>query len=153
MKKLLYILLLSIFFTSCEEYYLPQSDIPQIIETQTTNIPIPLIQIPDNTNVDLQFIWIQLIGDYQDLEGVKLEITNKNDSTICQIFSIIEPETGLFKYNIGMTLEPSNYNIIISTPSNNLISKDTINFTQAYNQDEFIMIKTQACYYFKLNWE
>lgn len=147
MKNLIYIVLLITLFTSCEkEFYLPQTPQIEVNETQYNEI-----QIPENTKVELDFMWVQLIGDYQDLQGVKLEISN-NDSIIYQNFSIIEPETDLFKWDIDINLEPSNYIFTLKTPSGNLISEETVDLTQAYNQDEYIMTKVQACYYFKLNW-
>ena len=148
MKKIIYLIILTVFLTSCEkEFYLFYSIQIQVTETQYNEI-----QIPENTNVELDFMWVQLIGDYQDLQGVKLEIVN-NDSIIYQNFSIIESETALFKWDLNISLRPSNYILVLKTPSGNLISEEIIDLTQAYNQDEFIVTRTQAAYYLKLNWE
>jgi len=147
MKKLIYILLSSLLFVACEkEFYLPQSG-----GIQTTEIQVNEIQIPENKNVELEFMWVQLIGDYQNLQGIKLEIIH-NDSIVYQNFSVIESETDLFKWNIDINLEPSNYIFILKTPSGNLISEEIVDLTKAYDQDEYIVTRVQACYYLKLNW-
>lgn len=101
----------------------------------------------------LNFVWLQPEGVNANLQGVKIEIADKNGEVVFSAIDVMAAGEEMFQWYPGIILQSEEYTFTMKSASGNLLSTSTLNVADAFQQDEYIHQANGAKFYLQMTWE
>lgn len=101
----------------------------------------------------LNFVWLQPEGANANLQGVKIEITDKSGEVVFSDIDVMAAGDDMFQWYPGIILEADEYTFTMKSASGNVLSVSTLNVADAFQQDEYIHQAVGAKFFLQLTWE
>ena len=101
----------------------------------------------------LNFVWLQPEGANANLQGVKIEIADKNGEVVFSAIDVMAAGDEVFQWYPGITLQADEYTFTMKSASGNVLSVTTLNVADAFEQDEYIHQVNGAKFFLQLTWE
>jgi flagellar hook assembly protein FlgD len=101
----------------------------------------------------LNLLWVQPEGANANLQGVKIEIADKNGEVVFSSIDVMAAGDELFQWNPGIILQAEGYTFTMKSASGNVLSVSTLNIANAFEQDEYIHQVDGAKIFLQLSWE
>lgn len=148
-------LLLILSLASCQkEFYLPTVPNTVIDSTLVGESEEDLAEAVLGEDVaKLNFIWVQTEGDYANLQGAKIEISDKNGLVVFSSIAVLEAGEEMFKWYPGIIMQADSYTFTLKSASGNVLSVSSINIASAFQQDEYMYQAEGAKYFLQLTWQ
>jgi len=147
---------LSLSLVSCEkEFYMPTSPAPATdTSSGVSNTDETLsAAILGEDVAKLNLLWVQPEGANANLQGVKIEIADKNGEVVFSSIDVMAAGDELFQWNPGIILQAEGYTFTMKSASGNVLSVSTLNIANAFEQDEYIHQVDGAKIFLQLSWE
>ncbi len=147
---------LSLSLVSCQkEFYMPTA--PVIVADTTSTVSnneetAPTAVLGEDV-AKLNFVWLQLEGANANLQGVKIEIADKNGEVVFSAIDVMAAGDDMFQWFPGITLQSDVYTFTMKSASGNVLSVSTLNIADAFQQDEYIHQVDGAKFFLQLTWE
>lgn len=147
---------LSLSLVSCQkEFYMPTA--PVIVADTTSTVSnneetAPTAVLGEDV-AKLNFVWLQLEGANANLQGVKIEIADKNGEVVFSAIDVMAAGDDMFQWFPGITLQSDVYTFTMKSASGNVLSVSTLNVADAFQQDEYIHQVDGAKFFLQLTWE
>jgi len=101
----------------------------------------------------LNFVWLQPEGANANLQGVKIEIADKNGEVVFSAIDVMAAGDEVFQWYPGITLQADEYTFTMKSASGNVLSVTTLNVADAFEQDEYIHQADGAKFFLQMSWE
>ncbi len=147
---------LSLSLVSCQkEFYMPTA--PVIVADTTSTVSnneetAPTAVLGEDV-AKLNFVWLQPEGANANLQGVKIEIADKNGEVVFSAIDVMAAGDDMFQWFPGITLQSDVYTFTMKSASGNVLSVSTLNVADAFQQDEYIHQVDGAKFFLQLTWE
>jgi flagellar hook assembly protein FlgD len=148
--------LLSLSLVSCQkEFYMPTASITAADTTSSVsnNEETAPAAVLGEDVAKLNFVWLQPEGANANLQGVKIEITDKNGEVVFSAIDVLSAGDDMFQWYPGIILQSDEYTLTMKSASGNLLSTSTFNVADAFQQDEYIHQADGAKFFLQLTWE
>lgn len=146
---------LSLSLVSCQkEFYMPTAPVT-VADTTTTinNEETAPTAVFGEDVAKLNFVWLQPEGANANLQGVKIEITDKSGEVVFSAIDVMAAGDDMFQWYPGIILEADEYTFTMKSASGNVLSVSTLNVADAFQQDEYIHQADGAKFFLQLTWE
>lgn len=146
---------LSLSLVSCQkEFYMPTAPVTVADTTTTVNNEetAPTAVLGEDV-AKLNFVWLQPEGANANLQGVKIEITDKSGEVVFSDIDVMAAGDDMFQWYPGIILEADEYTFTMKSASGNVLSVSTLNVADAFQQDEYIHQAVGAKFFLQLTWE
>lgn len=146
---------LSLSLVSCQkEFYMPTAPVTVADTTTTVNNEetAPTAVLGEDV-AKLNFVWLQPEGANANLQGVKIEITDKSGEVVFSAIDVMAAGDDMFQWYPGIILEADEYTFTMKSASGNVLSVSTLNVADAFQQDEYIHQADGAKFFLQLTWE
>lgn len=147
---------LSLSLVSCQkEFYMPTSPVASISDTTTVvnnEESLPEAVLGEDV-AKLNFVWLQPEGANANLQGVKIEISDKNGEVVFSAIDVMAAGDDMFEWFPSKTLQAEEYTFKMKSASGNVLSVVTLNLASAFQQDEYILQANGAKFFLQLTWE
>lgn len=146
---------LSLSLVSCQkEFYMPTAPVTVADTTTTVNNEetAPTAVLGEDV-AKLNFVWLQPEGANANLQGVKIEITDKSGEVVFSAIDVMAAGDDMFQWYPGIILEADEYTFTMKSASGNVLSVSTLNVAEAFQQDEYIHQADGAKFFLQLTWE
>jgi hypothetical protein len=143
---------LSLSLVSCQkEFYLPTSPVSA---SGSSNIDetAPTAVLGEDV-AKLNFVWLQPEGANANLQGVKIEIADKNGEVVFSAIDVMAVGGDMFEWFPGIILQSQEYTLTMKSASGNVLSVSTLNVADAFQEDEYIHQAYGAKFFLQLTWE
>ncbi len=146
---------LSLSLVSCQkDFYLPTATVSaQDSASVANNEEIVSAAVLGEDVAKLNFVWLQPEGANANLQGVKIEIANKNGEVVFSAIDVMAAGDDMFQWYPGIILEADEYTFTMKSASGNVLSVSTLNVADAFEQDEYIHQANGAKFFLQLTWE
>lgn len=147
--------ILSLGLVSCQkEFYMPTAPVTVADTTATVNNEetAPTAVLGEDV-AKLNFVWLQPEGPNANLQGVKIEITDKSGEVVFSAIDVMAAGDDMFQWYPGIILEADEYTFTMKSASGNVLSVSTLNVADAFQQDEYIHQADGAKFFLQLTWE
>ena len=147
--------ILSLSLVSCQkEFYMPTAPVTVADTTATVNNEetAPTAVLGEDV-AKLNFVWLQPEGPNANLQGVKIEITDKSGEVVFSAIDVMAAGDDMFQWYPGIILEADEYTFTMKSASGNVLSVSTLNVADAFQQDEYIHQADGAKFFLQLTWE
>ena len=147
--------ILSLGLVSCQkEFYMPTAPVTVADTTVTVNNEetAPTAVLGEDV-AKLNFVWLQPEGPNANLQGVKIEITDKSGEVVFSAIDVMAAGDDMFQWYPGIILEADEYTFTMKSASGNVLSVSTLNVADAFQQDEYIHQADGAKFFLQLTWE
>jgi hypothetical protein len=147
---------LSLSLVSCEkEFYMPTSpatatDTSSGVSNTDETLSAAIL---GEDVAKLNLLWVQPEGANANLQGVKIEIADKNGEVVFSSIDVMAAGDELFQWNPGIILQAEGYTFTMKSASGNVLSVSTLNIANAFEQDEYIHQVDGAKIFLQLSWE
>lgn len=101
----------------------------------------------------LNFVWLQPEGANATLQGVKIEIADKNGEVVFSAIDVMAAGDEVFQWYPGIILQADEYTFTMKSASGNVLSLTTLNVADAFEQDEYIHQADGAKFFLQMSWE
>jgi flagellar hook assembly protein FlgD len=101
----------------------------------------------------LNFVWVQPEGANANLQGVKIEIADKNGEVVFSAIDVMAAGDEMFQWYPGIILQADEYTFTMKSASGNVLSVSTLNIADAFQQDEYILQADGAKFFLQMTWE
>jgi hypothetical protein len=101
----------------------------------------------------LNFVWLQPEGANANLQGVKIEIADKNGEVVFSAIDVMAVGGDMFEWFPGIILQSQEYTLTMKSASGNVLSVSTLNVADAFQQDEYIHQADGAKFFLQMTWE
>ena len=143
---------LSLSLVSCQkEFYLPTSPV-SASGSSNTNETAPTAVLGEDV-AKLNFVWLQPEGANANLQGVKIEIADKNGEIVFSAIDVMAVDGDMFEWFPGIILQSQEYTLTMKSASGNVLSVSTLNVADAFQEDEYIHQADGAKFFLQLTWE
>lgn len=146
---------LSLSLVSCQkEFYMPTAPVT-IADTTTvvSNEETAPTAVLGEDVAKLNFVWLQPEGANANLQGVKIEISDKSGEVVFSAIDVMAAGDDMFQWFPGITLQSDVYTFTMKSASGNVLSVSTLNVADAFQQDEYIHQVDGAKFFLQLTWE
>jgi flagellar hook assembly protein FlgD len=147
---------LSLSLVSCQkEFYMPTSPVSLTDTTSSvsnTEETAPAAVLGEDV-AKLNFVWLQPEGANANLQGVKIEIADKNGEVVFSAIDVMAAGDEVFQWYPGITLQADEYTFTMKSASGNVLSVTTLNVADAFEQDEYIHQADGAKFFLQMSWE
>lgn len=147
---------LSLSLVSCEkEFYMPTApiNIADTASTASNNEETAPTAVLGEDVAKLNFVWVQPEGANANLQGVKIEIADKNGEVVFSAIDVMAAGDEMFQWNPGIILQADDYTFTMKSASGNVLSVSTLNIADAFQQDEYIHQVDGAKILLQMSWE
>jgi len=155
-KTSIFAAVLSLSLVSCQkEFYMPTAPVNVADTTSTVSSneeTIPTAVLGEDV-AKLNFVWVQPEGANANLQGVKIEIADKNGEVVFSAIDVMAAGDEMFQWYPGIILEADEYTFTMKSASGNVLSVSTLNVADAFQQDEYIHQADGAKFFLQLTWE
>jgi len=147
---------LSLSLVSCQkEFYMPTSpataaDTSSGVSNTDETLSAAIL---GEDVAKLNLLWVQPEGANANLQGVKIEIADKNGEVVFSSIDVMAAGDELFQWNPGIILQAEGYTFTMKSASGNVLSVSTLNIANAFEQDEYIHQVDGAKIFLQLSWE
>ena len=146
---------LSLSLVSCQkEFYMPTAPVSSVDTTTVANNEqtAPTAILGEDV-AKLNFVWLQPEGANANLQGVKIEITDKNGEVVFSAIDVMAAGDEMFQWYPGIILQADEYTFTMKSASGNVLSTSTFNVADAFQQDEYIHQANGAKFFLQMTWE
>ena len=146
---------LSLSLVSCQkEFYMPTAPVTVADTTATVNNEetAPTAVLGEDV-AKLNFVWLQPEGPNANLQGVKIEITDKSGEVVFSAIDVMAAGDDMFQWYPGIILQADEYTFTMKSASGNVLSVSTLNVADAFQQDEYIHQANGAKFFLQMTWE
>jgi hypothetical protein len=147
---------LSLSLVSCQkEFYMPTAPISIADTTSSvsnTQETLPAAVLGEDV-AKLNFVWLQPEGANANLQGVKIEITDKSGEVVFSGIDVMAAGDDMFQWYPGIILQADDYTLTMKSASGNVLSVSTLNVADAFQQDEYIHQSNGAKFFLQMTWE
>jgi flagellar hook assembly protein FlgD len=155
-KTSIFAAVLSLSLVSCQkEFYMPTAPVNVADTTSTVSSneeTIPTAVLGEDV-AKLNFVWVQPEGANANLQGVKIEIADKNGEVVFSAIDVMAAGDEMFQWYPGIILEADEYTFTMKSASGNVLSVSTLNVADAFQQDEYIHQADGAKFFLQMTWE
>ncbi|MEY3834612.1 MAG: hypothetical protein RI989_40 [Bacteroidota bacterium] len=147
---------LSLSLVSCQkEFYMPTApaNVADATSTVSNNEETAPTAVLGEDVAKLNFVWLQPEGSNADLQGVKIEIADKNGEIVFSAIDVMAAGDDVFQWFPGIILQADEYTFTMKSASGNVLSVSTLNVADAFEQDEYIHQANGAKFFLQLTWE
>jgi flagellar hook assembly protein FlgD len=146
---------LSLSLVSCQkEFYMPTTPVSLNDTTSVSNADDnALTAVLGEDVAKLNFVWLQPEGDNANLQGVKIEIADKDGEVVFSAIDVMAAGDDVFQWYPGIILQAGEYTFTMKSASGNVLSVSTLNVADAFQQDEYIHQVDGAKFFLQLTWE
>ncbi|MFM1773218.1 MAG: hypothetical protein RLZZ71_2360 [Bacteroidota bacterium] len=147
---------LSLSLVSCQkEFYMPTApaNVADTTSTVSNNEETAPTAVLGEDVAKLNFVWLQPEGSNADLQGVKIEIADKNGEIVFSAIDVMAAGDDVFQWFPGIILQADEYTFTMKSASGNVLSVSTLNVADAFEQDEYIHQANGAKFFLQLTWE
>lgn len=143
---------LSLSLVSCQkEFYLPTAPV-SASGSSNTDETAPTAVLGEDV-AKLNFVWLQPEGANANLQGVKIEIADKNGEVVFSAIDVMAVGGDMFEWFPGIILQSQEYTLTMKSASGNVLSVSTLNVADAFQEDEYIHQADGAKFFLQLTWE
>ena len=147
---------LSFSLVSCQkEFYMPTAPV-NVVDTASTgsnNEETAPAAVLGEDVAKLNFVWVQPEGANANLQGVKIEIADKNGEVVFSAIDVMAASDVMFQWFPGIILQADDYTFTLKSASGNVLSVSTLNIADAFQQDEYIHQVDGAKILLQMSWE
>ncbi len=147
---------LSLSLVSCQkEFYMPTAPVASVDTTSSVSTPaetVPTAVLGEDV-AKLNFVWIQPEGANANLQGAKIEISDKSGEIVFAAIDVMAAGDNMFKWYPGIILQADEYTFTMKSASGNILSVETLNVADAFQQDEYIFQADGAKFFLQMTWE
>jgi hypothetical protein len=148
--------ILSLSLVSCQkEFYMPTAPVAAADTTSSVSTPAetaPTAVLGEDV-AKLNFVWLQPEGANANLQGVKIEIADKSGEVFFAAIDVMAAGDNMFKWYPGIILQADEYTFTMKSASGNILSVETLNVADAFQQDEYILQANGAKFFLQMTWE
>lgn len=146
---------LSLSLVSCQkEFYMPTAPVSAVdTATVANNEETAPTAVLGEDVAKLNFVWLQPEGANANLQGVKIEITDKSGEVVFSAIDVMAAGDDMFQWYPGIILQADEYTFTMKSASGNVLSTSTFNVADAFQQDEYIHQANGAKFFLQMTWE
>lgn len=146
---------LSLSLVSCQkEFYMPTAPVSSVdTTTVASNEETAPTAVLGEDVAKLNFVWLQPEGANANLQGVKIEIADKNGEVVFSAIDVMAAGDDMFQWYPGIILQADEYTFTMKSASGNVLSTSTFNVADAFQQDEYIHQANGAKFFLQMTWE